>query len=414
MKFMSLFVLLFFSLNIQAQFEVSRFPKVLKNYIKNPEKSSIIDFSYAGYFNGTVRGKMDENAKNKFDVTQFGAIPNDGINDVDAIQKAVDSLAKCGGGILLFPAGIFNFDNTKQHKPLKIKKNKIQLIGKGEEPEGTVFQCNNVDGFEKNAIYIHICSDQKDTVSEIGIEKIRFVGGLTKTYSHYSPQDPKFNIVLENTCNVWLHFLIHENSLGTVSYHNAHQTATYDCQTIGNGGHFGYQLTGNSSKNVFYYLRIDHTLHGFSLRDSVHRNVFHCCFLSESNSIDLGGGKLHHNLFDNVIGGTLKSCDYHNNNNQTPLCGSGNVFWNWKVNMTEPYRGHIKYFIAKNYDIPGTVLSGVQGLYSQKIYVVDKDNKRILTDTKDEFIEAIFVGTEPYPYTLYGFQMRTRLGKWLP
>ena len=42
-----------------------------------------------------------------FDVTQFGAQPNDGILDTEAIQSAIDSVSQAGGGIIAIPAGRF-------------------------------------------------------------------------------------------------------------------------------------------------------------------------------------------------------------------------------------------------------------------------------------------------------------------
>src|SRR5262249_36499772 len=44
-------------------------------------------------------------------VSDFGAIPNDGVDDTAAIQRAIDALPRSGGpvgGLVLFPAGRFN------------------------------------------------------------------------------------------------------------------------------------------------------------------------------------------------------------------------------------------------------------------------------------------------------------------
>ncbi len=43
-----------------------------------------------------------------FEVDQFGAKPNDGLDDAPAIQKAVDAAVKSGGGTVRFAAGIFH------------------------------------------------------------------------------------------------------------------------------------------------------------------------------------------------------------------------------------------------------------------------------------------------------------------
>lgn len=43
----------------------------------------------------------------KYDVTQYGAIPNDDRQDTAAIQSAIDACAAAGGGVVRIPAGVF-------------------------------------------------------------------------------------------------------------------------------------------------------------------------------------------------------------------------------------------------------------------------------------------------------------------
>lgn len=69
------------------------------------------------------------------DVTKFGAIPNDGLDDTDAIQRAIDSLPagnglldsakNAGGGLVLFPSGVFN-----TAKPIRLPSG-VWLRGQG-------------------------------------------------------------------------------------------------------------------------------------------------------------------------------------------------------------------------------------------------------------------------------------------
>ena len=55
-------------------------------------------------------------------VTRFGAIPNDGIDDTIAIQKAIDATADRGGGSILFPPGTYNISIQRQGKYLQTLK----------------------------------------------------------------------------------------------------------------------------------------------------------------------------------------------------------------------------------------------------------------------------------------------------
>lgn len=53
-------------------------------------------------------------------ITGFGAIADDGKDDTDAIQKAIDAIHKKGGGVLVVPEGIFDIDTEKS---VKMKSN---------------------------------------------------------------------------------------------------------------------------------------------------------------------------------------------------------------------------------------------------------------------------------------------------
>ncbi len=100
----------------------------------NPQMA---DFSYAGYHCGekeipTVNWKV-------FDVTKFGAIPNDELSDKKAIIRAITAAEKNGSGIIFFPKGRFLINETSdQHnKPIMIKTDNIILRGSGSGPGGT-------------------------------------------------------------------------------------------------------------------------------------------------------------------------------------------------------------------------------------------------------------------------------------
>jgi hypothetical protein len=55
-------------------------------------------------------------------VTRFGAIPNDGIDDTAAIQKAIDTIADKGGGSVLFPPGTYHVSIQRQGQQLQALK----------------------------------------------------------------------------------------------------------------------------------------------------------------------------------------------------------------------------------------------------------------------------------------------------
>ena len=62
------------------------------------------DFSYAGY-HFSEKPIPDVSGNKKFSVTDYGAIPNDGISDEKGIQDAIHAAEKNNGGIVFFPAG---------------------------------------------------------------------------------------------------------------------------------------------------------------------------------------------------------------------------------------------------------------------------------------------------------------------
>ncbi|WP_106527167.1 DUF4955 domain-containing protein [Chitinophaga niastensis] len=105
---------------------------------KNNTIPVLPDFSYAGY-HFSEQSLPDISSKKKFDVTQYGAIPNDEQYDDEAIQRTVDAAsANPGGGIVFFPPGKFllaaDEDNKKQ---IRIAASNIILQGSGSGKGGT-------------------------------------------------------------------------------------------------------------------------------------------------------------------------------------------------------------------------------------------------------------------------------------
>lgn len=63
-----------------------------------------------------------KNANLAESVTRFGAVPNDGIDDTVAIQKAIDTIADKGGGSVTFPPGTYNVSIQRQGQQLQALK----------------------------------------------------------------------------------------------------------------------------------------------------------------------------------------------------------------------------------------------------------------------------------------------------
>ena len=105
------------------------------------------DFSYSGYhyFNKPV----PDVAHPVFDVTTYGAIPNDDVSDQPAIVRAIAAAEENGRGIVFFPPGVFlvNTDADKNdagyNEPIYIYSSNIVLRGSGSRTGGTIIRMVN-------------------------------------------------------------------------------------------------------------------------------------------------------------------------------------------------------------------------------------------------------------------------------
>jgi hypothetical protein len=123
------------------------------------------DFSYAGYHHGE---KEIPNVNYKvFDVTDFGAIPDDRISDKKAIQKAIQAAEDNGSGIVFFPRGRFliNENSDDAEEPIIIQSSKVVLRGSGSDRNGTILRMNeNMNAEDANKLwstpyFIQFCGD---------------------------------------------------------------------------------------------------------------------------------------------------------------------------------------------------------------------------------------------------------------
>lgn len=113
--------------------------RLWKQYLsakKNGKETILPNYSYAGYKLGEsgipkAEGKI-------FDVTKFGAVPNDGKADFQAVKNAVLAAEKNNGGIVFFPPGRYLFCEKKGYrKGIEIHGDNIILKGSGSGSGGT-------------------------------------------------------------------------------------------------------------------------------------------------------------------------------------------------------------------------------------------------------------------------------------
>jgi len=109
-----------------------------QNRAKQISPYTEFDFSLAGYHLGKQFPARNSDVRMIFKVIDFGAVPNDGKDDIDAIQNAVDAAEKAGGGIVLFPTGVFDFDVETSQKFVRITASNIVIRGYGEGIDGTI------------------------------------------------------------------------------------------------------------------------------------------------------------------------------------------------------------------------------------------------------------------------------------
>ncbi len=122
---------------------------------QNGTEAILPDFSYAGYH---YFGKRVPDATHPvFDVTEYGAIPDDDLSDQSAIAGAIAAAVANGSGIVFFPPGEFlvNTDADKneagEFTPINIHGSNIVLRGSGSRQGGTIIrQVNHMPPADEN------------------------------------------------------------------------------------------------------------------------------------------------------------------------------------------------------------------------------------------------------------------------
>ncbi|MBD3418483.1 MAG: hypothetical protein GF398_00040, partial [Chitinivibrionales bacterium] len=122
--------------------------KLYQQWKQSPESAVLPDFSHAGFGDGRMLvPEINENEMPIFDVADYGALPNDNIDDGHAIQAAIDAAAFAGGGIVKLHAGTYrlldNADGDDNIEPIYLRSSGIIIRGAGSGEGGTLLKCIN-------------------------------------------------------------------------------------------------------------------------------------------------------------------------------------------------------------------------------------------------------------------------------
>ncbi|MFY0605095.1 MAG: DUF4955 domain-containing protein [Cyclobacteriaceae bacterium] len=118
--------------------------QLFKDYVtaQNENKEAVLpNFSYAGVDHGQ-KLFIEQTNQQKYKVEDYGAIPNDGLSDRDAITSAINA-AIASGGIVEFPAGRLDINTASDPEvPMKFTLGNHPLTLKGH-PDGTELYMEN-------------------------------------------------------------------------------------------------------------------------------------------------------------------------------------------------------------------------------------------------------------------------------
>ena len=77
---------------------------------QNQTAPPVPDFSYTGYH--YFERPIPDVSHTVFDVTDYGAVADDGLSDQDAIERAIAAAEANGSGVVFFPPGEFLVNTT--------------------------------------------------------------------------------------------------------------------------------------------------------------------------------------------------------------------------------------------------------------------------------------------------------------
>jgi hypothetical protein len=113
------------------------------------------------------RVKIDTSTWPIFDVSDFGAIPNDNQPDNNPIQKAINAAASAGKGVVSFPPGRFLINGDDYDDILRVTTSNIIL--KGTDNQATTLHLLNPSGKTKTDL-IGTSFDDMRSVAVVSIE----------------------------------------------------------------------------------------------------------------------------------------------------------------------------------------------------------------------------------------------------
>lgn len=106
---------------------------------QNGTEPILPDFSYAGYH--YFAKPVPDIRADVFNVADYGAIPDDGLSDQPAIQRAIDAAEQNEGGIVFFPRGEFLVNtDADNNRSIYIRGSDIVLRGSGSRAGGTIIR----------------------------------------------------------------------------------------------------------------------------------------------------------------------------------------------------------------------------------------------------------------------------------
>jgi len=124
---------------LSASFLGANTPLAWTQFVADSEAgraSALPDYSYAGYKYGTEA--IPDVTWKTFDVTDYGALPNDELSDYAGIQRAIRAAEANGSGVVFFPPGKFLVaEGPGVSTPIEINAPNIVLRGSGSYTGGT-------------------------------------------------------------------------------------------------------------------------------------------------------------------------------------------------------------------------------------------------------------------------------------
>lgn len=134
------FLVLIITLSLSCKAQESELWKDFEQASKKGTEPILPDFSYTGYRYSEVPIPTVDFPV--FDVTEYGAIPNDTLSDKIAIQKAIQKASENGEGIIYFPKGTYSV-NTSDDDQNIILIQSSKIVFRGEDRNNSIIFFQN-------------------------------------------------------------------------------------------------------------------------------------------------------------------------------------------------------------------------------------------------------------------------------